>query len=117
MRPSLLSVLIPVSGNAAKNTIAILHKRRHGIVRAVAGLQPLSTEDFINYIAIMTNPCDNLKDGIAPPKHNEFRGVRMVSTSTSALALRNAAPRQTDDDKDNYLRERDGPLPRQSRGK
>jgi hypothetical protein len=28
----------------------------------------------------------------------------MVSTSTSALALRNAAPRQTDDDKDDYLR-------------
>jgi hypothetical protein len=27
-----------------------------------------------------------------------------VSTSTSALALRNAAPRQTDDDKDDYLR-------------
>ena len=28
----------------------------------------------------------------------------MVSTSTSALALRNAAPRQTDDDKDDNLR-------------
>jgi len=28
----------------------------------------------------------------------------MVSTSTSARALRNAAPRQTNDDKDDYLR-------------
>jgi hypothetical protein len=28
----------------------------------------------------------------------------MPTTSTSALALRNAAPRQTDDDKDDYLR-------------